>query len=641
MSNSTVPGEHSPRGGGADSAASPLHLRLDAYPSSFWPITALLLIPSSMSSLSVNNIQPIRQTEFDAPMSEDHQSTALTGGVRVVDLEGAAVHEPDRTRPVNLYRILPGRSFEDCWSVAVDAADDYASIEVDGLADDALLVFGERPPRRREWVEHVHALTGLDLDYHAADASAVLFVQVDGDAYALTFGNGWRLLTDDAVDREFGLEFALRALDADAVRQIKRQYVSARARVDVSVVPAGQELWSFGIREHAELVRQLIGSVLAAARVDLSHARRTRRRSNRVNVDCADRIRLPLPDSPQHLISDLREISRVLRDRDVDPELAPLRWIRRLTADQADRVNEAWAGFFALLDARDDAVSISYPAHYHNGPEVSRFVGNIGTHRIDGPDLVLEDFKEGIAGRDRATALRQLRTSKITGLDESGNPVGRDEAATKWLTAEVDLPDARLVLLDGDWYDITKGYEQHVSRIVEQAFTQRPSWSLPAWIAAPPGPNGRREERYYNSYVAEVCHGFLCLDRKLVRTRAHRKGFEACDLLGPNNELVHVKKVSSRTGSGPLSHLFAQGIVAVESLTDRGTWDDFVDLVRQQDPARAQKLGNRPHTLVFAMHRTNGVLTPERLFTFARSELASAALLFTKLGVNLQICIIP
>lgn len=104
---------------------------------------------------------------------------------------------------------------------------------------------------------------------------------------------------------------------------------------------------------------------------------------------------------------------------------------------------------------------------------------------------------------------------------------------------------------------------------------------------------------------------------------------------------MHVKKVSSRTGSGPLSHLFAQGIVAVESLTDRGTWDDFVDLVRKQDPARAQKLGRRPDTLVFAMHRTDGVLTPERLFTFARSELASAALLFAKLGINLQICVIP
>jgi hypothetical protein len=44
---------------------------------------------------------------------------------------------------------------------------------------------------------------------------------------------------------------------------------------------------------------------------------------------------------------------------------------------------------------------------------------------------------------------------------------------------------------------------------------------------------------------------------------------------------------------------------------------------------------------VYAIHRTDGLLTPERLFTFARSELASASLLFDKLGVDLEICVIP
>ena len=103
----------------------------------------------------------------------------------------------------------------------------------------------------------------------------------------------------------------------------------------------------------------------------------------------------------------------------------------------------------------------------------------------------------------------------------------------------------------------------------------------------------------------------------------------------------YVKKVSSRTGSGPLSHLFAQGIVAVDSLTDPETWHTFVDLVREQYPDRADELGMRPHTLVFAMHRSNGLLTADRLFTFARSELASAAIPFQRLGVRLQICVIP
>jgi hypothetical protein len=44
---------------------------------------------------------------------------------------------------------------------------------------------------------------------------------------------------------------------------------------------------------------------------------------------------------------------------------------------------------------------------------------------------------------------------------------------------------------------------------------------------------------------------------------------------------------------------------------------------------------------VFAIHRSNGLLTPDRLFTFARSGLASAAIFFQRLGVRLQVCVIP
>jgi hypothetical protein len=142
---------------------------------------------------------------------------------------------------------------------------------------------------------------------------------------------------------------------------------------------------------------------------------------------------------------------------------------------------------------------------------------------------------------------------------------------------------------------------------------RRPEWTLPAWCLAAGDPEtGKIDEKHYNTHVGDR-PGFLCLDRKLVYCRTHPGGFEACDLLGPNNELVHVKRVSSKTGSGPLSHLIARGIVAIESLTDAGTWQKFVEKVHAQDPARAATMGARPTTLVYAIHRSNGLLTPEKL----------------------------
>jgi uncharacterized protein (TIGR04141 family) len=58
---------------------------------------------------------------------------------------------------------------------------------------------------------------------------------------------------------------------------------------------------------------------------------------------------------------------------------------------------------------------------------------------------------------------------------------------------------------------------------------------------------------------------YLCLDtNQAVRDPlGARSSLEICDLLGPNNELIHVKRAE---GSAPLSHLFSQGLISAQSL---------------------------------------------------------------------------
>lgn len=49
---------------------------------------------------------------------------------------------------------------------------------------------------------------------------------------------------------------------------------------------------------------------------------------------------------------------------------------------------------------------------------------------------------------------------------------------------------------------------------------------------------GPRTEGRYNEWVPTQDSQFLCLDKKLLRTEQHPRGIEACDLLGPDDELV-------------------------------------------------------------------------------------------------------
>ncbi|TVT06127.1 hypothetical protein FNH07_21580 [Amycolatopsis bartoniae] len=543
------------------------------------------------------------------------------------------------TRRMSVYRLHPAADPRDLVAPKVLGGDVLVR-EVEVAATPALLVSGVPQPSPVEWAEAVRSLTGVDLGFTTTTSAAALLLAADGTQYALTFGQGWRYLRDSHVDREFGLDIAVRLLDPDEIRRITRRALSAKARVDRNLVPGGQGLWAFGLREHAELVRSLTGRVQRDVHADFTYVRRRGSYRNfRFSLDCGDGLQLHLGTRGEDLLADLRELTRLATTPDVHARLAPLRWVRRLGPghELTEKLDSAAADL--LAGSGEGELGISYPARYHDGPAAHWFRGHVGNVPVDTGELTLDDLRAGL--RHTAHRLATLRTSAIEGFDDEGRSLGGPVSALHWLAAEVVEPGARFVLVDGDWYRLGEQYLAHVERVVADAFADRPEWTLPPWQDAPRNEQGRVAEAAYNRHVESVDERFLCLDRSLLKTRVHPRGFEACDLLGPGNELVHVKKVSGSTGSSVLSHLFAQGLVAAESLTDRQTWERFVRLVAERDPARAATLGDRPAGLVYAIHRSDKPLRPETLFTFARSALVSAAVALTTYGIPLRIAVIP
>lgn len=79
----------------------------------------------------------------------------------------------------------------------------------------------------------------------------------------------------------------------------------------------------------------------------------------------------------------------------------------------------------------------------------------------------------------------------------------------------------------------------------------------------------------------------------------------------------------------------------MENLVEKTTWDMFVEKVSKLDPSRADALGDRPSAVVYAIHRSDRTLRKDTLFDFAKAELASATLIFQKLGVPMWISVIP
>jgi uncharacterized protein (TIGR04141 family) len=166
-----------------------------------------------------------------------------------------------------------------------------------------------------------------------------------------------------------------------------------------------------------------------------------------------------------------------------------------------------------------------------------------------------------------------------------------------------------------------------------------PSIELPAWYLP-----AKRTEYDYNCFVAARHRGeYLCLDRnKSVRDPlGTRSPLEICDLLGPGNELIHVKRA---IGSAPLSHLFFQGLISAQSLISgpARVRERFVATVASLPNGRELPPDFKPRKVIYAILLENGKqLTPDTLFPFSQATLAHAARILSTYGIEVEVIGIP
>ncbi|NBE95088.1 hypothetical protein FE391_18685 [Nonomuraea sp. KC401] len=163
-------------------------------------------------------------------------------------------------------------------------------------------------------------------------------------------------------------------------------------------------------------------------------------------------------------------------------------------------------------------------------------------------------------------------------------------------------------------------------RELAEIITVNPSITLPSWPAL-------GQEMDYNLSVEARDSSFICMDRYFVRTGTDgRSRFEICDLLGPQNELIYVKRALN---SLPLSHLFNQAIVAVDLLVNvPEVRMAFSAAVREHGRNRLLSDDSFPWKVVFALAGEVGkVLTPESLFPFSQITLVQASRAIRSLGV--------
>jgi uncharacterized protein (TIGR04141 family) len=253
-------------------------------------------------------------------------------------------------------------------------------------------------------------------------------------------------------------------------------------------------------------------------------------------------------------------------------------------------------------------------------------------------DLDLDDILRRCRVQHGVTPSAALRTgyAEMCASGDGSEPLGKAKAI-KWLEASVPIGDRLYFLIEGDWHESGVGYVNEIRRQVAALIPEKPSIVMPPWHSG--------DEKAYNRHVQDMLGqaDYLCLDRIGVRTTLHvDKGFEACDGLGPNFELIHVKQAEK---SSPLSHLFNQALISTEALMQQPeARRDFAAVVKGASSGkRTIPAGALPKKVVFAILLKKGApLTPDTLFPFAQVALVNMAdTLRSRYGVETEVIGIP
>ena len=489
--------------------------------------------------------------------------------------------------------------------------------------DESLLVTGIMHSDQTTWADRLSKLSGESVKIGNTTAAAALFIRATPtQAWVLAYGMGFQFLEPAHIDQGFGMRVAIRTVHPDAIQSLTRSELDHRARTDRSSIPAGEALRGFGIGDFGEVVTRMCGTATVSG-LALADAN--------VRIRAADSLSVPLGKTPQLLKSDLDAIAASL-DLDPQPELQVLeQFVRVKDAEMIEQLEMELRG--ALAGESKGRLALGWPHERinDNGTPSAFKLLRTGKRNVEVRDDLpgLDDLLEAIGNKTPEDHLAGASSIKVQLFrDSDGNePVSGAIPAIHWLFFEIEINGVRYCLFDSRWYAMDTDYAQRLRSHVDEIFARSPAVSLPDWSVA-----SHKDEGAYNAMAAESLGGVM-LDRQLLRTTQHPRGFEACDIITEGGLLIHVKHTPK---SSAVSHLIAQVLVSTDALRHDNEARQKLRNLLVQAGGDANWLPERLNSVMLAM-ASEKPTTAEELFSFSQVTLTRLDSSLAEAGVTLTI----
>ncbi|MFW6639111.1 DUF6119 family protein [Nocardiopsis algeriensis] len=490
-----------------------------------------------------------------------------------------------------------------------------------------LLVTGTITPGPADWCAALAELTGLEVSEENHTSFGLLLVRTEHHVYALSHGMGHLMIEPARIDPGFGIRFAVRCLDKDRITKVRRQVMDARGRSDENSVASGEHIRGFGIEEFGEIVSQVAGRISGVPLTFTGDGDRT------AHITGNDRsVKLRLSQSPEGLMRDLRAVEEVCARPDPLPEFEFITQVRPLpgASDLAQRLNERLDTM--LGSSNPGRVALAVPSECRERfDQAETYRVTVAGRRETVSELDADILTNAVRTRPPGKRLEELRKGKVQMFSDTElrEAISGAVSAKKWLAAEVTEDHVHYFLWQGQWYEVGAEYLKAVNRRVTELLGRPSGVTLPPWSEG--------DEGAYNKKAANR-EGYVHLDKNNVRTkRLKGGGWEVCDLLGPEGQLIHVKKAP--TGTAPLNHLFAQAMMCAETLhydtEARTKFTAKLDEIAPDHPADRDFA--EPTVVLGILLKEGEPVTADSLFSFAQISLLHTDNVLKGLGARLEV----
>jgi uncharacterized protein (TIGR04141 family) len=409
-----------------------------------------------------------------------------------------------------------------------------------------------RPPK---WANFLNRYADVALLGKNQSTGAVLFVQVEGRLFGVTFGQGGRFILDqDCWEERFGLLVVLNSIRQDQIKTIDKSTFDAlttHSRIQTSKEASPQD---FGIDIEQDLVRAVTGTPN-----DKSLGQRL------TGMDALkSSIKTTIEELPNLLKRQLEQ-SRSTSYRETFPWVDHIaevkgasllqalneKLVERIRAEEFDR---CWMAIPEIID----------------WTEVDGFRYGFKSRNAKYHDLHLSDFideMKELRGNDFQPSNITLNLLKHRDVLCVGDD---DQISRKWslyscLYCELDHEGHAYLLSGGKWYRVDRDFVSEVNRYFEQ---------LPRLEIDMPEYDDESEEAYNARVCEQNPESFALMDRQLINYGGPRSGIEFCDIYTRGKDILHVKRYGQ---SKVFSHFFSQGTVSGELFHTQGEFRRIVN----------------------------------------------------------------